>query len=163
MLSREIYSLCFSSKWGSQHPYIHRLKLLTYHLFHGKKKKKTPSRKTFITWSTISWSIRSVQLILSTAWSDPLYSIMALPTLISLLNILTTKSPFRRNSPWPFDKAVRKNNNSYMSRMTRRELTGSNTMVTEIYFLCTSCEFIVILTDILNSKLNCVITSDTIC
>lgn len=54
----------------------------------------------------ISSSMRSVQLILSMTWSEPLYSMTAFPTLISLLNILTTNSPLSRNSPRLFDMAA---------------------------------------------------------
>lgn len=52
------------------------------------------------TWMMISSSMRSVQLSLSTMWAEPLYSRTALPTLISLLNMLTTKSPLSKYSPW---------------------------------------------------------------
>lgn len=54
----------------------------------------------------ISSSMRSVQLILSMTWSEPLYSMTALPTLISLLNMLTTNSPLSRNSPRLLDMAA---------------------------------------------------------
>ena len=57
------------------------------------------------TWSKSSCSMRSVELILSTTLSDPLYSITAFPTRISLLDIVTTKSPFSKNSPLLLDKA----------------------------------------------------------
>lgn len=50
--------------------------------------------------------MRSVQLILSMTWSEPLYSMTALPTLISLLNMLTTNSPLSRNSPRLLDMAA---------------------------------------------------------
>lgn len=58
-----------------------------------------------LTWSKSSWSMRSVELILSTTLSDPLYSITAFPIRISLLDIVTTKSPFSKNSPLLLDKA----------------------------------------------------------
>lgn len=58
------------------------------------------------TWTIISSSMRSVQLILSMTWSEPLYSMTAFPTFISLLNMLTTNSPLSRNSPRLFDMAA---------------------------------------------------------
>ena len=49
--------------------------------------------------------MRPVELILSTTLSDPLYSITAFPIRISLLDIVTTKSPLSKNSPLLLDKA----------------------------------------------------------
>lgn len=71
---------------------------------HGKKGSWALGQ--VFTWSKSSCSMRSVELILSTTLSDPLYSITALPKRISLLDIVTTKSPFSKNSPLLLDKAV---------------------------------------------------------
>lgn len=76
-----------------------------YLALHLLRSKQTHHDKDF-TWTIISSSMRSVQLILSMTWSEPLYSMTAFPTLISLLNMLTTNSPLSRNSPRLFDMAA---------------------------------------------------------
>lgn len=70
------------------------------------KKAQKDAFEAQLTWMMISSSMRSVQLILSMIWSEPLYSITAFPTFISLLNMLTTNSPLNRNSPRLFEMAA---------------------------------------------------------
>lgn len=52
-----------------------------------------------------SSSMRSVQLMRSTLVSEPLYSMTVPLKLISLLNMATTKFPFRRELDWLSDNA----------------------------------------------------------
>lgn len=75
------------------------------------------------TWTIISSSMRSVQLILSMTWSEPLYSMTAFPTFISLLNMLTTNSPLSRNSPRLFDMAAGGGNRKDRTHNTEPKLS----------------------------------------
>lgn len=96
--------------WVVQLPhwqYLQRAERLGRSLLACSAKRRGPlaSSRAF-TCRRSSSSIRSEQFSLSTTLSDPLYSIMALPTRTSLLDMETTKSPLSRNSPLLFDKAV---------------------------------------------------------
>lgn len=68
-----------------------------------------------------SSSMRSVQLIRSTLVSEPLYSMMVPLKLISLLNMATTKFPFRRELDWLSESAAARN------KQTAHQQDGQNT------------------------------------
>lgn len=78
---------------------------------YGKGKVATLIKKTKMgklpanTCRMSSSSMRSVQLMRSTFVSEPLYSMTVPLKVISLLNMATTKFPFRRELDWLSDNA----------------------------------------------------------